>query len=353
MLTTIPTRDILSLSSGRMPSADAVSRNWRLLLRNGDELFGQATGISGKSLLFKVTELGSVAIPLKRVAMLSAPINGPAAGSERAARKLPASADHDLVLFKDGGDRLEGLFVGLDESRLQLLTEGADNPTDLALSKVDAIVFGGIQPARTIPPLSVRLTFATSGSILTVPLDAPGGSFGWTLNQLTIKDPGGQTHSAQADRLTSLEVLGGRVVYLTELDPEKEEQISFLGTAWPYQVNRNVLGQPLRVGRTSYSRGLGVHTQSTLVYQLDGTFDTLSLRVGMDDSAAPNGEAHVYVLLDGKVLWDEKSLKPGALSKELSLPIQGGKRLELHADPASRLDVQGRVDWINVALCRP
>jgi len=47
-----------------------------------------------------------------------------------------------------------------------------------------------------------------------------------------------------------------------------------------------------------------------------------------------------------------KILKPGEISEELALPIKGGKRLELHADPTERLDVQGRVDWINIALRR-
>jgi hypothetical protein len=95
-----------------------------------------------------------------------------------------------------------------------------------------------------------------------------------------------------------------------------------------------------------------VHTQSTLVYELDGSFDTLSLRVGVDDSAAPNGEAKASVVLDGKPLWASKTIKAGELTEELSLPIKGGKRLELHADPAEHLDVQGRVDWVNVALQR-
>ena len=227
-------------------------------------------------------------------------------------------------------------------TKLQLLTEGAETPTDIALAKVDTIVLGGIQPPRTIPPLSARFTFAQSGSTLTIPLD--GDSFSWTLNQINLKDLAGQPHATQADRLAGIEILGGRVVYLTELDPEKQEQVSFLGTSWPYQVNRNVLGQPLRVGRTIYPRGLGVHTQSTLVYQLDGAFDTLSLRVGMDDSAAPSGEAHVYVVLDGKVLWEEKSLKPGALSDELSLPIKGGRAW--NCTPIPRRGWMSRGAWI-------
>jgi hypothetical protein len=154
------------------------------------------------------------------------------------------------------------------------------------------------------------------------------------------------------NRLVSVEIVGGRVVWLTELDPEQEEQVPFIGAAWPMQVNQNVLGQPLRVNRATFDRGIGVHTQDTLTYKLDGTFDTLSLRVGLDDSAAPNGQARASIVLDGKKIWEAQALKPGELSPELNLPIAGGKKLELHADPTTRLDVQGRVDWLNVALRR-
>src|SRR5262249_52745389 len=119
------------------------------------------------------------------------------------------------------------------------------------------------------------------------------------------------------------------------------------------QINKNVLGQPMTVNRTPYAKGIGVHTQSTLVYELDRSFDTLNLRVGLDDSAVPHGQAQASILLDGKILWQNKALKPGELSEELSPPIKNGKRLDLPADPASRFDIQGRVDWINVLLRRP
>jgi hypothetical protein len=118
------------------------------------------------------------------------------------------------------------------------------------------------------------------------------------------------------------------------------------------QIDKNVLGQPMKVARTTYARGIGVHTQSTLAYDADGTFETLNFRVGMDDSAAPYGEAKVSVVVDGRTVWTSEVLKPGHISEAVSVPIKGGRRVELHADPTERMDVLGRVDWIDVALRR-
>ncbi len=60
---------------------------------------------------------------------------------------------------------------------------------------------------------------------------------------------------------------------------------------------------------------------------------------------ALHGQAKGSIVLDGKVIWASEEMKPGDISPELSLPIAGGKRLEVHADPTTRLDVLGRFDW--------
>jgi hypothetical protein len=351
-LGTRPTREILALSSGLKAVSDPASRGWRLGLRNGDVLYGDPVNFSGKSLVFKIPELGQLAVPIKRISALSGPAYGPASSGEKQ-KRVASSPDRDLVIFRETGDRLEGLVTAIDDISVELATEGNEKPTPIGMSKIDTIIFGGAKPPRTVPPLSIRLSFY-SGSVYTVPLEGQESPFKWALSKVTVKDAAGQEHTANADRIVSAEVLGGRVVYLTDLDFAAEEGSSFLGTAWPAQVNKNVLGQALRVARNVYPRGIGVHTQSMLVYQLDGSFDTLSFRVGLDDSAEPLGEAKASVVLDGKTLWQsgEKALKPGAISDDIVLAIKGGKRLELHADPTDRLDVQGRLDWVNMALRR-
>jgi hypothetical protein len=96
-----------------------------------------------------------------------------------------------------------------------------------------------------------------------------------------------------------------------------------------------------------------VHTRALLAYDLDGSFTTLLLRAGLDDSAAPYGEASLAITLDGKTLWRHPHMKAGEISEPLHLDITNGKRLELLADEGDKLDVLGRVDFVDVALIRP
>jgi hypothetical protein len=163
-------------------------------------------------------------------------------------------------------------------------------------------------------------------------------------------------HKIPTDQLVSIEVLGGRRVSLTELDPTQDDQVSFMGTHWPTTLNKCVTNTPLMVAKTPYAHGIGVHTQSHLAYDLDGSFDTLTLRPALDDSAAPRGQADLTILLDGKVLWQKSSVAPTAdLPEQLTLPIKGGHHLELLAAPPkdqAGLDILGRVDWLDPALLR-
>ncbi len=344
-LNTLPTREVVLLSSDKKIAPPV---GWKLRLRNGDLVYGEPVAMSGQSITFKTPDLGNVNLPLRSVAELSA-------ASARPTRGSAGDAQHDFIKLKTG-DTIEGILSSFAPGKLQIAV-GADNTqTDIELARVDHISFGGVAAPRTVPPLSARFTFIT-GTILTIPLEKPE-NFSWSISNVTFADPaGGDPHKTIADKLVSVEVLGGRIVFLSDIDPAKDEQSTYLGAKYPTQVNANVVGGPLRVGGTTYARGLGVHTQSTLSYDLDGTFEALTFRPAIDDAAAPQGEANLSVSLDGKVVWHLDNLKPvaphGAAPDVVTLPINGVRKLELHAESPGKMDVLGRVDWLNIALTRP
>jgi len=347
-LNKVDTRDVLSLTSERAASLPATG--WKLTLRNGDCLYGKPSRFSGQSMEFDATVAGKILVPLKAVAGMSD------ASATVAAERGGANTEKDQVRLKNN-DLLDGFIVSIDAEQLQIATGANDEiATDIALARVERLTFGGVTPAKGIPALAARIRFV-GGSVLTVPLDAKTNrnTFAWTIGDISFKDPAGKDRKISTDTVAAIDIVGGRVVYLTDLDPAKDEQTTLMGTRWETQINRNVMGEPLVVGRKLYHRGIGVHTKSSLLYELDGSFDVLKCQVGMDDSAAPHGSANVAVLLDGKLLWEASNLKAGDAAVELAVPIKGGKRLELRATPAladGKLDVLGRVNWLNVALLR-
>ncbi len=346
-LASTPTREALLLSSGR--KAAPPTTGWRLQLRNGDVVYGDPIGMSGQSVTLRTKDLGDINIPLRAAGELTH-------AEAHGARGPSAGADRDLVTVSTNHETMGGIVVSFSAKSLQLAIGPDNTPTDIDLSRVDRVAFGGVTPPRAIPPLSARITLV-SGTVLTIPLDK-AENFNWSLNNVTFADPaGGDVHKIAADKIVSLEILGGRVVFLSDIDPAKDEQSTFLGATYPTQANRNVMGGPLRAAGVTYARGLGVHTRDALSYDLDGSFETLSFRPAIDDAAAPQGEANLSVMLDGKVVWHaEKVTAAGPHSDPpavVTIPIKGAQKLELHAESPTNLDVLGRVDWLNAALVRP
>ena len=129
---------------------------------------------------------------------------------------------------------------------------------------------------------------------------------------------------------------------------------------WDHAVDRAATGEPLRVGGTTYRRGLGTHAPTRLVFDLDPRFTKLRGSVGIDDSALTNpeharGSVTFRVRLDGKVVWESRVLRGGDAPVELPVielpPSESGRarELALEADPVE--DHRGdRADWLRFLL---
>jgi len=339
-VTSLPTRQVVTLDSGR--KAGISEAPWILTLRNGDILFGSPTGLRAQFLQYKVDDIGSLEVPLKAIATLQAAEDYKLSAPPRPPAAPPAE---DLLLLRNG-DVVSGVFLSTTDEKIQMQIE--TGPVTIDLSRVRKLTLGGTATPRALPPLSACVAFANGSRLTTTTLH-------WTPDGLTFTDPAGQERKAPPEQAIAAEILGGRLVWLDQLDPAKDQQVSLLNTSWPTQINHNAAAGPLKIARETFARGLGVHTQSTLVYDLDGSFATLTLRCGLDDSAAPTGTARPSIVLDGKVLWAPKDglMKVGDPPETLTLNITGGKKLELHADPGPRFDILGRFDWIAPALIRP
>ncbi len=339
-VSTVPSRQVITLESDR--KAGISDAPWILTLRNGDILNGAPIGMHDQNLQFKVDDIGSIEIPLKVIATLQS-------ADARKSTAPPAAATtptpDDTLLLKNG-DMVSGAFLSATADKISMQLE--TGPIAIDLARVTKLTIGGSIPPRTIPPLSACITFSNGSKLTTTTLH-------WTPEALNINDPADQECKIGADQIISIEILGGRVVSLGRLDPSEDRQVSLFSTAWPTQINRNVSGDLLKVAHQTFAHGLGVHTKSTLVYDLDGSFTTMTFRCGLDDSAIPTGEAKPSIVLDGKVLWTPKDsiMKAGEISDPITLNIAGGKKLELHANPGQKFDILGRFNWLDPRLVRP
>ncbi|MFW5817184.1 MAG: NPCBM/NEW2 domain-containing protein [Planctomycetota bacterium] len=149
--------------------------------------------------------------------------------------------------------------------------------------------------------------------------------------------------------VAKLEFISDSVKDLTQLKPAKVTEHGFFGTSFPYKKNLSVGGRPLRMNKTTYRRGLGLHSFCELTYEIDGSYKTFVAIAGIDDEVRPHGDAQLIVLGDGKKL-AEYRITGRDKPTTVRVKIDGVKKLTLRVDFGQ--DKLGVSDHVNLGAPR-
>jgi hypothetical protein len=116
------------------------------------------------------------------------------------------------------------------------------------------------------------------------------------------------------------------------------------------QFNMAVAGKPLSIAGKSYAHGLGTHSQSELVFPLDGVCDRFHTMVGADDEGG--GSMAFEVWADGVKLFASGVLKKGAQAKEVDVSVAGVKTLRLVVADGGMGINGAHADWADAYVLR-
>jgi hypothetical protein len=253
--------------------------------------------------------------------------------------------DQDAV-FLSNEDQLVGRLKELTSGSLSMATEAG--VAKLPLSRVEAVALGSRQSSvvsrqsRLVLGLrdgSVLYAEAVRSDVESLVLELSNG----------VKLSGGGV----AD-VVALQSLGGRLVYLSDLKPAAYRHVPYLDIEWPYERDRNVMGQPLVVGGKRYIKGLGMHSASRLTYRLDGAYRRFDAAIAVDDSAEKGGSVTfgVYVSRGGR--WQEAYqsgvVRGGDAPQAVSVDVRGAEGLTLTVDYADRGDELDRAVCLDARL---
>lgn len=257
---------------------------------------------------------------------------------------LPANRNRDLVRFRNG-DTASGTFSGFkEEGGLRLKPETGDERI-IPLDQLSAVAFNPtLARNRKVKGPYARLVLR-DGTRLGI---AQAVADDTTLKGKTLF---GQAVEVPLGELVSLDVMQGKATYLADLKPSKVEQAAFLGTTWSWTANRTVRGEPLRIGESTFDRGLGTHPRTMLTYDLAGKYKRFDAVVGLDAATGDRGRAAVKILVDGKEQPLPDLMKLTAASAiDVSVTIAGAKELILIVDFGPNGDVQADVNWGDARL---
>ncbi|NOV03590.1 NPCBM/NEW2 domain-containing protein, partial [Paenibacillus planticolens] len=118
------------------------------------------------------------------------------------------------------------------------------------------------------------------------------------------------------------------------------------------QKNRSIEMTPLTLrsdassGTAVYTRGLGTHANSSVVYNLaEKNFKTFSAVVGTDQEVGTNGSVQFLVLVDGVQKYSSGVVTGSTVAKSVSVDVKGASTIELKVTDNGNGNSSDHADW--------
>ncbi len=323
----------------------------------GDRLIGVPQAFSEERVVLSVESVGTVFVPLEMIAHWrnlefgwggrTAPLRS------RLGLELVAPSADELLLTN--GDRVRGIVTAVDgEGFVVELRSGASTRIRHARVVEAAIVIAPLEAPKALHArvelidgtrlTSRELEWGDDGGLRIADWGLGNGE--WDTGSRPV------VHEIAAESVVSVEIVGGRWRWLTELEPISVEQTAMMSVHWPYQIDCNALGGRLRSGGETFGRGIGVHSRSSLTFDLGGEYREFVTQYGMDDASGPLADVRVAIRVDGELRHERASVVRGTPVRAIRIDVSGARRMELLVDFGRFGGIQDRFDWLESGLVR-
>jgi hypothetical protein len=321
----------------------------RLRLASGGEIVGYQIEVDRDRVALESDLIDTIDLPLDAVTAIH--FDPPRAVESDRESKIEAAevgADQHVLLLANG-DTLTGRLVSIQGAKV-VFRVGDDHIT-LDRNRVAAVVTN-FSSAKEPDATSVRTWVGLSdGSrALASSIETDGKQHKLTVSPGTII-------TVPTEAVVALQPLGGRAVYLSDLQPAGYRHVPFLELPWDYQFDRNVLGGPLDAGGKLHLKGIGMHSAARITYDLDGKYELFAADLAIDDATRGRGSVACRVFLDdGSGEWQLKYESPVVRGREQPVPmaidVQSAKRISLLVDFADRVVEQDHLNWLNARVIK-
>ncbi len=350
----IPIEDIIAIRFlGRNPLlVQSGMQNFRMV--DGSSLRGQIANNKGDFVTLNTALSGTISLDLAHVkGFLALPMIG---FSGRKAEELlarpyqEATSALDLVLDRRGS-LYPGVVRGLELTQLLL-----DHEDLLQVVPVRTTYLAGVRLAdatRVTPPqwkgeIRVRI-HGRDGSRIQGSLNKI--HFGvWQVQPAWDRQ---STLELDVNEISLVQILGGRVQYLSQLDPVDVRESTILAPPQPYQMDQSSQGDAIRIAGKRYPWGIGVHADSRLTFDLAKRFQHFQADIGIASRIGDRGSVIFEVLGDGKSLY-QSPLVTGSEEnpRKVKVSVAGVEKLTLVVTNAGDLDLGDVANWGSARVIR-
>src|SRR5262249_26979954 len=286
----VPLASVLSVSPQKHPIANpaAASPSAWIELVDGSKLAVSSFASSGATGTV-VDEAGAqIELPTSTIARVrfSAPDDPKSAWPAEAMSQV--AGDLLVVRTKDGVDFLEGVLGAVTPETVEFKFQG--ETLHVRRAKVEGLVY-----------------FHKAGDKLPEAKCVVEDGRGWRVFAKSVSLDGGRLEIAAAsgpslvrpwDAITRLDFSAGKVVYLSDLEPDSVRWTDYydLAAAAPavaqFYAPRRDEGRehgPMRLGGKSYPKGLALTSRTSIEYRLPAGLKKFKATIGIDDAVRRNG----------------------------------------------------------------
>ena len=342
--TSLPLRDVLRIRFRQTP----VSPRWDTSIRlaDGARLHGELLESEDPDQLqLKVPSLAkTISVPLEWVRE----VRRNAAVPER-----KDDVEEDQVRTKNGAS-IQGVIESIRSGGVTI-EDASLGALELPWDQIEWVRVAPLDPTPVVPLEDLPAIIETDD----------GSRLRGALRQLDrtnceLESPLVGTLSIPEPRRVVLELLLDRIAYLSDRDPiEVKEGIPFSDYfPWTWKRDRNVLGGPMRIGRTPFRKGIGVHSKSALTFAITEGDQVFRARVGIDVAGRPVddnprvGSVRFVVLLDGEEAFRSGDVGWADAPVPVEVPLNGHSQLTLVVEMGIGHHVLDRANWGDARLLR-
>ncbi|MCH7987782.1 MAG: NPCBM/NEW2 domain-containing protein [Planctomycetes bacterium] len=302
---------------------------------DGSQITCRKVTTAGETISLESERLGAITLALSTVRSIRFDVPNiqfDASWKAIAQRKLK----NDLIVIPKEKvlDPVRGVIGGIDENNVIFLLDGEEIPVKREKT------YGVVYARNNVPgsPAVCTISLDNSDRVSVQRIVWNGESF-----QARIAD--GVDVMIAVHAVTVLDFSAGKVRYLSEIEPRDVEYTPFFDDEAErelikYRRNKNQQGNPLRLGKQQFARGLWIHSKTILRYRIGSDFRRFQAVMGIDYPVASKGRGDVHVVIsgDGKILL-EADVKGTDPPRNLDLDVSGVRDLEILVDFGGDLSI--------------
>jgi NPCBM/NEW2 domain len=239
--------------------------------------------------------------------------------------------------FGDAAD--DGTSINFD-----LNSQGSPGPVEM--EKIRGMIFLR-QPNPKALPLACKL-HDTQGDVVMV------GAVEVTDAGFTVTTPAGVKIDYPKAAVARLDYTKDKVVYLSDMEPAKVAYSSTEDKPEPFRRDKNLDGDPLQLKKTTFAKGLAIHSTTVLEYDLGGDYRELRAWIGVDDRVGgTDGPTRVKIEGDGRELYSVVVSRKDPPPKEPTVVnVKDVRRLRITVASGDLLDLGRHVDLADAKVSK-